>query len=80
MIPKISKADEDIPQIYQIATWKIPVTNTFSVLKIKNASKKKSEIYNRNYLHPPGGLHKNKNLILRKFSSLLESRGSHHTW
>ena len=26
MLLKISKADEDIPQMYQIATWKIPVT------------------------------------------------------
>ena len=64
MLLKISKADEDIPQMYQIATWKIPVTQTFSVFKIKKiASKKKLKIYNRNYLHPPGGLLKNKNII-----------------
>lgn len=34
MLLKISKADEDIPQMYQIATWKIPVTKTFSVFEI----------------------------------------------
>ena len=33
MLLKISKADEDIPQMYQIATWKIPVTKTFSVFE-----------------------------------------------
>ena len=68
---RISKADEDILQMYQIATSKIPVTKTFSVLKNKkNASKKKFEIYNRSYLHPLWCILKNKNIIPRKFEKI----------
>ena len=45
MLLKISKADEDIPQMYQIATWKIPVTQTFSVFKIKKSLLKRNWKY-----------------------------------